>query len=244
MLFADTFNRAYERENLEASARAGRGRLSRPHAETGDLDGAAVLRAHVFLAGLIGQAWRGADRLVATPCAACRPRRADHRAGAELPPDAPRRIAVAAGPTAMSPGGAISGARAAVRGISGARSRRAGRLQLLLRAWLPARPLVHGHCHCPRPGAFKPGRYRCLPRSRPCRRSHRVQLLRNGRRVRLWRRYLSRLRSKMAELFRCRRRCAAPTAPTLIVADGTSCRHQIKDAAVARSSSMSLACWR
>ena len=70
------------------------------------------------------------------------------------------------------------------------REAEAGRLQLPLGA-IAGKALVHGHCHQKSFGAFKPVEkvLRLIPDLE--RRNHRVQLLRHGRRLRLWRRHLS-----------------------------------------------------
>jgi Fe-S oxidoreductase len=123
------------------------------------------------------------------------------------------------------------------------REAEAGRLKLPLGA-MPGKALVHGHCHQKSFGAFKPVEKILRLDSRSQCRNRRVQLLRHGRRVRLRRRHLS-------GLDRNGRAVAAAggtpaDAATLIVADGTSCRHQIKDGTsraalhVARVLSMSL----
>ena len=61
-------------------------------------------------------------------------------------------------------------------------------------------------------------------------RDDRVELLRHGRRVRLRGRALRGLDARWPS-WRCCRPCAPPTPDTVIVADGTSCRHQIQDGA-------------
>ena len=124
------------------------------------------------------------------------------------------------------------------------REAEAGRLQLPLGP-VAAKAMVHGHCHQKSFGAFKPVEQvlRLIPGSG--RRNHRIQLLRHGRRLRLWRRHLSGLDGD-GRTVAAAGGARAPTPRRLIVADGTSCRHQIKDGAgrdalhVARVLAMSL----
>ena len=107
------------------------------------------------------------------------------------------------------------------------REAEAGRLQLPLGP-VAGKALVHGHCHQKSFGAFKPVEQvlRLVPGFE--RRDHRVQLLRHGRRVRLWRRHLSGLDRHGRTVAAAGGARRADTT-TLIVADGTSCRHQITD---------------
>ena len=187
VLFADTFNRAYERENLDAALRVlveGGYRVHIPRARRPRP--AAVLRTDIPL-GRPGRT--GAQRTGPAChdlCAVRRARRADRRAGAELPADAPRRTALAAlGQRRQE----RQCARAAVRGISGARGR-------------SRPPETAARRHAGEGAGSRPlppkiirrvqaGRTGASPRSRSQCRNHRVQLLRHGRRVRLWRRHLS-----------------------------------------------------
>ena len=242
VLFADTFNRAYERENLDAALRvlvAGGYRVHMPSLPTAA--GRCAAGARSSRPGLVDQARAELDRLVAT-----------------YAPFAARGVPIVGlEPSCLltlrdellslrsdDDGQKHQRARAAVRGISGARG--GGRPPAAAaRRRSPAKALVHGHCHQKSFGAFKPVEQilRLIPDLE--RRNHRVQLLRHGRRVRLRRRHLSRPRWRWPSC-RCCRRCARADAATLIVADGTSCRHQIKDGAdraalhVARVLAMSL----
>ena len=97
VLFADTFNRAYERENLDAALRVlveGGYRVHMPR--PADHGRPLVLRTNIPL----GRTGRSGARRTRPPgrdlCAVCRARRADRRPRAELPVDPARRIAVAA----------------------------------------------------------------------------------------------------------------------------------------------------
>ncbi len=101
---------------------------------------------------------------------------------------------------------------------------------------------MHGHCHQKSFGAFKPVEkvLRLVPglgvttiESSCCGMAGAVRLRRGD---------LSRPRSRWPSC-RCSRRCASADQDTLIVADGTSCRHQIKDGSGARRC-MSPAYWR
>ena len=97
VLFADTFNRTYERENLDAALRvlvAGGYRVHLPKPADGSRP---LCCGRTFLsAGLVDDARAELDRLVADLRAVRRARRADRRPRAELPADAARRAAVAA----------------------------------------------------------------------------------------------------------------------------------------------------
>ena len=106
------------------------------------------------------------------------------------------------------------------------REAEAGRLRLPLRA-IADKALVHGHCHQKSFGAFKPVEQvlRLIPDLNV--ETIEFELLRHGRGVRLWRGYLRGFDADGgASLLPAIRRA---DARTLVVADGTSCRHQIAD---------------
>ena len=167
-----------------------------------------------------------------------RARRADHRAGAELPADAPRRIAVAA---ADDDAARRQCACAAVRGISGARggsgppatAARPGRGQGARARPLP--PKVIRRIQTGRTGASPRSRSRpSKPSSSSC--CGMAGAFGYGADT-----YQASI--EMAELS-----SAAGGPPRrrrhLIVADGTSCRHQIRDGASTRRPPRRRACWR
>ena len=117
VLFADTFNRAYERENLDAALRvlvAGGYRVHIPRPADG---GRPVCCGRTFLsAGLVEPRTRGTRPAGRNLRAVRRARRADHRPRAELPVDAARRVALV---TIGQHRKKHQRAGAAVRGISG-----------------------------------------------------------------------------------------------------------------------------
>src|SRR4051812_9956099 len=240
VLFADTFNRAFERENLDAALRvlvAGGYRVHVPRPLNG---GRPVCCGRTFLsAGLVGQARAELDRL-----------------GNNLAPYAP-------------PGGPLNrpGANrlftmrgqplfprfdeAAEKGNAHAllleeflvQEAEAGRLKLPL-ASLPGKALVHGHCHQKAFGAFKSVEQtlRLIP-------DMKVETIESsccgmagafGYAAETYQASMD-----MAELSLLPAVRNADAA-CLIVADGTSCRHQIGDATkraalhVARVLAMSL----
>ena len=121
VLFADTFNRAYERENLDAALRVLVEGGYRVHLPKPADRGRPLCCGRTFLsAGLVDQARARTGPAGRDLRAVCRARRADRRAGAELPPDAARRTAVAALRQRRQ---GDQRACAAVRGVSGARGR-------------------------------------------------------------------------------------------------------------------------
>ena len=121
VLFADTFNRAYERENLDAALRVlVAGRLPRPSAKARRQRPAVVLRADLSLGGPCRPCARRARPAGRDLCAVRRARRADRRPGAELSADTARRTAVAA---LRRDSEEHQRACAVVRGVSGARGR-------------------------------------------------------------------------------------------------------------------------
>ena len=241
VLFADTFNRAYERENLDAALRVlveGGYRVHIP--SPADRGQAVMLRADVSL-GRTGRP--GADRTRPAGrdlCAVRRARRADRRPRAELPADAARRTAVAA---IGRDGQEHQRACAAVRGIPGRAKPRPAASSLPLGP-VAAKAVVHGHCHQKSFGAFKPVEQvlRLVP-------GLNVETIESsccgmagafGYGVDTYQASM-----EMAELSLLPAVRRADDA-TLVVADGTSCRHQIKDGAgrdalhVARVLAMSL----
>ena len=225
VLFADTFNRVYERENLDAALRvlvAGGYRVHVPKPVAGRRP---LCCGRTFLsAGLVDQARAELDRLVATyaPFAG----RGVPIIGLEpscLLTLRDELLSLRKDDTAKS----IS-AHALLFEEFLVREAQAGRLRLPLTA-IGAKVLLHGHCHQKSFDAFKPVEQalRLVP-------DLNVEIVESsccgmagafGYGVETYQASM-----EMAELSllpAVRRADAA----TLIVADGTSCRHQIKDGA-------------
>ena len=240
VLFADTFNRAYERENLDAAVRVlvvGGYRVHIPKPVDG---GRPLCCGRTFLsAGLVDNARAELDRLVTTyaPFAA----RGVPIAGLEpscLLTLRDELLSLRSDPTAK-----IVSAQALLFEEFLVREAESGRLQLPLGP-VSAKALVHGHCHQKSFGAFKPAEQvlRLVPdltvetvESSCCGMAGAFGYGADTYQVSM----------KMAEssLLPAIRRA---DGATLIVANGTSCRHQIKDGAersalhVARVLAMSL----
>jgi Fe-S oxidoreductase/uncharacterized protein GlcG (DUF336 family) len=240
VLFADTFNRAYERENLDAALRVlveGGYRVHIPKPADGSRP---LCCGRTFLsAGLVDHARTELDRLVATyaPFAA----RGVPIVGLEpscLLTLRDELLSLRSDDTAKS----IS-AHALLFEEFLVREAEAGRLQLPLGP-VAGKALVHGHCHQKSFGAFKPVEQalRLVP-------DLKVETVESsccgmagafGYGADTYQASM-----QMAELSLLPAVRGADTK-TLIVADGTSCRHQIKDGAernalhVARVLAMSL----
>jgi FAD/FMN-containing dehydrogenase/Fe-S oxidoreductase len=241
VLFADTFNRAYERENLDDALRvltAGGYRVHLP--KPVDRSSRALCCGRTFLsAGLVDQARAELDRLVATyaPFAA----RGVPIVGLEpscLLTLRDELLSLRSDDTARS----VS-AHAMLFEEFLVREAEAGRLQLPLKPIAP-KAMVHGHCHQKSFGAFKPVEQalRLIP-------DLKVETIESsccgmagafgyGADT-----YDVSIQMAEASLLPAVRKA---DADTLIVADGTSCRHQIADGAsrhalhVARVLAMSL----
>jgi FAD/FMN-containing dehydrogenase/Fe-S oxidoreductase len=241
VLFADTFNRAYERENLDDALRvliAGGYRVHLP--KPMDRSSRALCCGRTFLsAGLVDQARAELDRLVATyaPFAA----RGVPIVGLEpscLLTLRDELLSLRLDNTAKS----VS-AHAMLFEEFLVREAEAGRLQLPLKPIAP-KAMVHGHCHQKSFGAFKPVEQalRLIP-------DLKVETIESsccgmagafgyGADT-----YDVSIQMAEASLLPAVRKA---DADTLIVADGTSCRHQIADGAsrealhVARVLAMSL----
>ncbi|MET0971182.1 MAG: FAD-linked oxidase C-terminal domain-containing protein, partial [Tardiphaga sp.] len=223
VLFADTFNRAYERENLDAALRvlvAGGYRVHLPRA----LDrGRALCCGRTFLsAGLVDQARAELDRLVAA-----------------YAPFAMRGVPI----VGLEPSCLLTlrdellslrsdddaksvSAHAMLLEEFLVREAEAGRLKLALHPIAP-KAAVHGHCHQKSFGAFKPVEkvLRLIPglavetiESSCC---GMAGAFGYGAET-----YDVSLQMAEASLLPAVRKA---DATTLIVADGTSCRHQIAD---------------
>ena len=119
--------------------------------------------------------------------------------------------------------------RAAVRGIPRARGGRGTPRARSSSRCAEKKALLHGHCHQKAFGAMPAVERALEARARARGRDDRVELLRHGGRVRLRSEALRRVdedgRSGAVAGSACGR------AGTLVVADGTSCRHQIRDGA-------------
>ena len=240
VLFADTFNRAYERENLEAALRVLVEGGYRVHLPNPADRGRPLCCGRTFLsAGLVDQARAELDRLVAT-----------------YAPFAARGVPI----IGLEPSCLLTlrdellsmRSDDAARSISAhallfeeflVREAEAGRLQLPLGP-VATKAVVHGHCHQKSFGAFKPVEQvlRLVPNLN-------VEIIESsccgmagafgyGADT-----YKTSMEMAELSLLPAIRRA---DAATLVVADGTSCRHQIKDGAgrgalhVARVLAMSL----
>ena len=187
VLFADTFNRAYERENLDAALRVlveGGYRVHIPR----PVDRARPLCCgRTFLsAGLVEQARSELDRLVAT-----------------YAPFAARGVPI----VGLEPSCLLTlrDELLSLRSDNEAKSVSAHALlfeEFLVREAEAGRLQTAARRHAGKSAGSRPlpskiirrvqaGRKGASPRSRSQCRNHRVQLLRHGRRVRLWRRHLS-----------------------------------------------------
>ncbi len=241
VLFADTFNRAYERENLDDALLvlvAGGYRVHLP--KPADGNSRALCCGRTFLsAGLVDQARSELDRLVATyaPFAA----RGVPIVGLEpscLLTLRDELLSLRADDTAKS----IS-AHAMLFEEFLVREAEAGRLQLPLKPIAP-KAMIHGHCHQKSFGALKPVEkaLRLIPdlnvetiESSCCGMAGAFGYGADT--------YQASIQMAEASLLPAVRKA---DASTLIVADGTSCRHQIADGTprealhVARVMAMSL----
>jgi FAD/FMN-containing dehydrogenase/Fe-S oxidoreductase len=223
VLFADTFNRAYERENLDAALRVLVEGGYRVHLPKPTDSGRPLCCGRTFLsAGLVDQARTELDRLVATfaPFAS----RGVPIVGLEpscLLTLRDELLSLRSDPAAKN----VS-AHALLFEEFLVREAEAGRLQLKL-ARVAAKALVHGHCHQKSFGAFKPVEQvlRLVP-------DLEVETIESsccgmagafGYGADTFQASID-----MAELslLPAVRRA---DAQTLVVADGTSCRHQIRD---------------
>jgi FAD/FMN-containing dehydrogenase/Fe-S oxidoreductase len=240
VLFADTFNRAYERENLDAALRVLVAAGYRVHLPKPADGGRPLCCGRTFLsAGLVDNARTELDRLVTTyaPFAA----RGIPIVGLE-----PSCLLTLRDELLSLRSDAVAKSIAAHALLFEeflAREAEAGRLQLPLGP-VAAKALVHGHCHQKSFGAFKPVEQvlRLIPdldvktiESSCCGMAGAFGYGADTYQVSM----------EMAELSLLPAIRRADEA-TLIVADGTSCRHQIKDGAergalhVARVLAMSL----
>jgi Fe-S oxidoreductase len=240
VLFADTFNRVYERENLEAALRvlvAGGYRVHFPRPAGG---GRPLCCGRTFLAaGLVDHARTELDRLVATYAAFAA--RGVPIVGLEpscLLTLRDELLSLRSDRSAKD----VS-AHALLLEEFLVREAEAGRLRLPLGA-ITEKALVHGHCHQKSFGAFKPVEQvlRLIPKltvetveSSCCGMAGAFGYAADTYRTSI----------EMAELSLMPAVRRAELA-TLIVADGTSCRHQIADGSdrealhVARVLAMSL----
>jgi Fe-S oxidoreductase len=240
VLFADTFNRAYERENLDAALRVLVEGGYRVHVPKPPDQGRPLCCGRTFLsAGLVDQAREELDRLVATYAAfaargvpivglepSCLLTLRDELLSLRSDDDA-RSVSAHA----------LLFEEFLVREAEG------GRLRLQLGA-IAGQALVHGHCHQKSFGAFKPVEkaLRLIP-------DLKIETIESsccgmagafgyGADT-----YSASMEMAELSLLPAVRNA---DARTIVVADGTSCRHQIKDGAsreaihVARVLAMSL----
>ncbi|MGW1421165.1 FAD-binding and (Fe-S)-binding domain-containing protein [Bradyrhizobium manausense] len=240
VLFADTFNRIYERENLEAALRvltAGGYRVHLPKPASGSRP---LCCGRTFLsAGLVDEARSELDRLVATfaPFAA----RGVHIIGLE--PSCLLTLRDELASLRKDDDAKAVGAHALTFEEFLVREAEAGRLQLPL-GTVADKAMVHSHCHQKSFGAFKPVEQvlRLVP-------GLEVETIESsccgmagafgyGTET-----YDASIEMAELSLLPAVRRAGQTT---LVVADGTSCRHQIHDGAqrealhVARVLAMSL----
>lgn len=240
VLFADTFNRVYERENLEAALRvlaAGGYRVHLPKPASG---GRPLCCGRTFLsAGLVDEAKVELDRLVA----AFAPFAARGVPIVGLEPSCLLTLRDELTSLRQDNDAKAVGAHALTFEEFLVREAEAGRLQLPLGA-VADKALVHGHCHQKSFGAFEPVEQvlRLIPRLE-------VETIESsccgmagafgyGADT-----YDASIEMAELSLLPAMRRA---DQNTLVVADGTSCRHQIHDGAqrealhVARVLAMSL----
>jgi Fe-S oxidoreductase len=240
VLFADTFNRAYERENLDAALRVLVEGGYRVHVPKPADAGRPLCCGRTFLsAGLIDNARAELDRLVATyaPFAA---------RGVPIVGLEPSCLLTLRDELLSLRSDAVAkniGAHAMLFEEFLVREAEAGRLRLALGP-LAAKALLHGHCHQKSFGALKP--VEKILRLVPDLNVETIESSCCGMAGAFG--YGSdtfATSMEMAELTLLPAVRRADNA-TLIVADGTSCRHQIKDGAdreaihVARVLAMSL----
>ena len=189
VLFADTFNRIYERENLDAALRvlaAGGYRVHLPKPASGKRP--SVLRTHLPLRRSRRRGQAELDRLVA----AFAPFAARGVPIVGLEPSCLLTLRDELASLRKDDDAKAVGAHALTFEEFLVREAEAGRLQLRL-APLADKALVHGHCHQKSFGAFTPVQKALQPHPRARRRNRQLILLRHGRCVRLWRGYLRRL---------------------------------------------------
>jgi FAD/FMN-containing dehydrogenase/Fe-S oxidoreductase len=225
VLFADTFNRAYERENLDAALRVLVEAGYRVHMPKPAEGGRPLCCGRTFLsAGLVDNARAELDRLVAT-----------------YAPFASRGVPI----VGLEPSCLLTlrdellslRSDDAAKSISAhallfeeflVREAEAGRLRLPLGV-IAAKAVVHGHCHQKSFGAFKPVEQvlRLIPELN-------VEIIESGCCGMAGAfgygadTYQTSMEMAELSLLPAVRRA---DAEALVVADGTSCRHQIKDGA-------------
>ena len=214
LLLADTFNRAFEPENLRAALRVLRAAGFTP--TVASAGGRPLCCGRTYLsAGLVDRARAEASRTLAALAGA--------RPVVGLEPSC--LLTLRDEFRSMLPG-AESAALASRSMLMGEfLAKHAPKLAL---KQLEATAHVHG----PLPPEGVRRLPRCpvhpAPRARARRRADHRLLLRHGRGVRLWRRDPGRVAAPWPKLG-CSPRCGPPVKNDLIVADGTSCRHQIAD---------------
>jgi FAD/FMN-containing dehydrogenase/Fe-S oxidoreductase len=223
VLFADTFNRIYERENLDAALRVLVEAGCRVHLPRPADSGRALCCGRTFLsAGLVDRARSELDRLVATYA----PFAARDVPIIGLEPSCLLTLRDELLSLRSDHDAKMIGAHAMLFEEFLVREAEAGRLQLPLGP-VVGKALVHGHCHQKSFGAFKPVEQvlRLVPglavetiESSCCGMAGAFGYGADTYQASI----------DMAELSLLPAVRHADSA-TLIVADGTSCRHQIKD---------------
>ena len=228
VLFADTFNRYFERENLDAALAVLTAGGYRVHvAKPADGSSRPLCCGRTFLSvGQVDEAREEAERTLAALDAVRRARRSGRRAGAELPAELPRR---GPGDGERRSGAPELAAQALTFEEFLAREAEAGRLNLPLKpiadARAGARPLPSEGVRRLRPGRDRAQARSRISRSRPiesscCGMAGSFGYAADTIDVSLAMGELSLLPA-----------VRKADADTLIVADGTSCRHQIHDGA-------------
>ena len=225
VLFADTFNRIYERENLDAALRvlvAGGFRVHLPKPANG---GRPLCCGRTFLsAGLVDEARAELDRLVAT----CAPFAARGVPIVGLEPSCLLTLRDELLSLRSDEAAKSVSAQALLFEEFLVREAQVGRLQLPLGA-VPATALLHGHCHQKSFGAFRPVEQalRLIPglevetvESSCCGMAGAFGYAADT--------YDASIEMAELSLLPAVRRASRVA---FIVADGTSCRHQIKDGA-------------
>src|SRR6516225_3918301 len=225
VLFADTFNRIYERENLDAALRVlvdGGFRVHLPKPANG---GRPLCCGRTFLsAGLVDEARAELDRLVAT----CAPFAARGVPIVGLEPSCLLTLRDELLSLRSDEAAKSVSAQALLFEEFLVREAQVGRLQLPLGA-VPATALLHGHCHQKSFGAFRPVEQalRLIPglevetvESSCCGMAGAFGCAADT--------YDASIEMAELSLLPAVRRASRVA---FIVADGTSCRHQIKDGA-------------
>ena len=217
VLFPDTFNNFFEPQVAIAAVEV----LERAGFRVDHSALRAMLRAPALRPGDAGSRKGASERGDGSAGSFRRRRHPDRRAGAELYPDVSRRVAVAV-PRRRARDSArverISARRVSRARSAGLRAARAAR----------ARTIVQGHCHQKAIAGMIGDEVALLSRAAGAEtRSARRGMLRDGGRIRLRRAIISKYRSTIGERVLIPAIDKAPP-DAIIVADGFSCRSQIR----------------